>query len=372
MNIRATYYSSCPVRARAEARSSPPADPAARRRGEIKAGRGSLFENDQSAINAARKSVKRSRAPHCELSTRGSKGFTLIELLVVIAIISILIALLLPAVQSAREAARRTQCKNNLMQLGLALQNYEMAHEVLPPGTVNLTGPIKQPTLAQLVEAAGGTGTSAGAAPSTLTDYQFGWIVQILPFIERRNIYNHFNFMDSVYDATNSAASSQSISVLHCPSDRSGAANNQSSYAGCHNDVEAPIDVDNNGVLYLNSAVTFDAILDGSSNTIFAGEKLFTDDDLSYASGTRSTLRNTGTLINSTALGGASGALSIALANPGAEFESTRVGGFSSRHAGGAYFVFGDSSVRFVSENINAKTLQFLANRADGEMVSDF
>src|SRR5216684_1150993 len=76
------------------------------------------------------------------ISHSHSHGFTLIELLVVIAIIAVLIALLLPAVQAAREAARRAQCVNNLMQLGIALQNYESAHEVLPPGVVNETGPI--------------------------------------------------------------------------------------------------------------------------------------------------------------------------------------------------------------------------------------
>ena len=89
-----------------------------------------------------------------------SSGFTLIELLVVIAIIAVLIALLLPAVQAAREAARRAQCVNNLMQLGIAMQNYESSHEMLPPGVVNLTGPIlDQPK-----------------------GYHFGWLVQILPY----------------------------------------------------------------------------------------------------------------------------------------------------------------------------------------------
>ena len=86
-------------------------------------------------------------------------GFTLIELLVVIAIIAVLIALLLPAVQAAREAARRAQCCNNLMQLGIAIQNYESSHKMLPPGVVNLTGPIlDQPK-----------------------GYHFGWLVQVLP-----------------------------------------------------------------------------------------------------------------------------------------------------------------------------------------------
>ena len=93
---------------------------------------------------------------------RRPTGFTLIELLVVIAIIAILIALLLPAVQQAREAARRVSCKNNLMQIGLALHSYELSHEVLPPGVVETESPIKQ-------EAEG---------------YHISWYAQLLPYIE--------------------------------------------------------------------------------------------------------------------------------------------------------------------------------------------
>src|SRR4051794_7292339 len=79
----------------------------------------------------------------CDAPTRKPRGFTLIELLVVIAIISVLIALLLPAIQAAREAARRVQCVNNLMQLGIGLHNYEASYEVLPPGVIDPTGPIQ-------------------------------------------------------------------------------------------------------------------------------------------------------------------------------------------------------------------------------------
>ena len=129
-------------------------------------------------------------------SSRAS-AFTLIELLVVIAIISVLIALLLPAVQAAREAARRAQCFNNLMQLGIALQNYESPHEVFPPGVVNLTGPIlDQPK-----------------------GYHFGWLVQILPYCEMRNIYNHFNYKVGLYDTQNLTNRTNLVRGFLCPSD---------------------------------------------------------------------------------------------------------------------------------------------------------
>ena len=97
---------------------------------------------------------------------RKQSGFTLIELLVVIAVISTLIAMLLPAVQAVREASRRALCLNNLMQLGIALQNYESSHEVFPPGVVNDTGPVlDQPK-----------------------GYHYSWLVRILPYCEMRNI----------------------------------------------------------------------------------------------------------------------------------------------------------------------------------------
>src|SRR5262249_37290007 len=146
-----------------------------------------------------------------------SAGFTLIELLVVIAIIAVLIAMLLPAVQQAREAARRTQCKNNLMQLGLALQNYLGAHQVLPPGTQDKSGPIQS-------KENGG--------------YHMGWLTQILPYLDQQNVYEHIDLNKSVYDPANLPVRQHRISTFVCPTDsyafKPGPA--LTSYYGVHND----------------------------------------------------------------------------------------------------------------------------------------
>ena len=175
------------------------------------------------------------------------RAFTLIELLIVIAIIAILIALLLPAIQAAREQARRTQCTNNLLQLGLALGNYASTHTVLPPGVVNATGPIA----------------------NLPNGYHHGWTVQILPYLGQNNIYNRINIGESVYANSNQTVRGVHVSTFVCPSDgRPGLI----SYAGCHHDVEAAIAADNHGVLYLNSRVRFDDITDGSAQTILLGE----------------------------------------------------------------------------------------------------
>ncbi len=283
-------------------------------------------------------------------------GFTLIELLVVIAIIAVLIALLLPAVQSAREAARRAQCCNNLMQMGLALQSYESAHEALPPGVVNATGPVlDQPK-----------------------GYGFGWMTQVLPYMEMKNVYNHFNLRIGLYEPENSTTRTNLVRSFLCPSDGGPSRDKNrvamTNYVGVHHDVEAPIDADNHGVLFLNSAVRYEDITDGSSQTLFVGEKLNDGLDLGWASGTRASLRNTGLNVNRMPRPGRAAAAqnfgpgdeAAALAKLGTpEF----VGGFASNHPGGSNFVFGDGSVRFIKSSIAAKVLQRLANRADGETI---
>ena len=282
---------------------------------------------------------------------RSRRGFTLIELLVVIAIIAILISLLLPAVQQAREAARRTQCRNNLVQLVLAMHNYEMAYEMLPPGTINPTGPIK----------------------SIPSGYHMSWLVQLLPYVDQESVYRHIDFTVGAYDPKNMKTRGVILPTFLCPSDPGiGSSNNgrvaQTNYAGCHNDSEAPIEVDNNGVLFLNSSIRYRQITDGASNTIMIGETSYNGLSLGWMSGTRATLRNTSGINVETSQQFAPGGRAGLPLVPG----PTVVGGFSSPHVGGAQFAFADGSVHFISENIDRATFKHLGNRADGALPGQF
>ncbi len=286
------------------------------------------------------------------------RGFTLVELLVVIAIIGVLVALLLPAVQAAREAARRMSCVNNLSQLILATQNYQLAFQVYPPGSIDDQGPIK----------------------NVAQGYHHNWISQILPYLEEQNTYKHIDFSVGVYDPKNEQVRQVGIEILSCPSSPHNF--NQdiwlSTYAGCHNDLEAPIDVDNNGVFSLNSSIRPIDVTDGLSHTIFIGEKYSEpEQDLGWMSGTRATLRNTGSLLNSDRPNSRrydqipldeEDATSQAALAAGIAPELF-VGGFSSPHPGGVNFAFGDASVRFMSGSTPLATLQQLAHRADGKLL---
>ena len=204
------------------------------------------------------------------------RGFSLIEMMVVITIIAILIAMLLPAVQQAREAARRVQCKNNLVQIGISMHTYSQSFEMLPPGSVNPTGPIVNEPYG----------------------YHMSWVVQILAHMDQGALFQQFNFDGGAYDPDNPPPSM--IPAFVCPSDPydwGSAAVMPTSYAGVTGGWDVAIDVDNEGLLFLNSSVSYREIRDGASNTLMVGERRLDDfeqQDLGYYSGTGATLRHTG------------------------------------------------------------------------------
>jgi prepilin-type N-terminal cleavage/methylation domain-containing protein/prepilin-type processing-associated H-X9-DG protein len=278
------------------------------------------------------------------------RGFTLVELLVVIAIIGILVALLLPAIQAAREAARRTSCLNNVVQLGLAVHNYEFNHESLPAGVIDPKGPIRNEPQGQHVS----------------------WIVQILPFMEETVLYRHFDIAAGAYAGVNAKVRATRVGILMCPSSPSEEKNEAgtaafTSYAGCYNDVEAPIDVNNHGLLFLNSHVRMDEIYDGSSKTLLLSEKFIRNDDLGWVSGTRSTLRNT-TKINEPKP--KFGQSQMEATNKEQEVaDSLIVGGYGSYHPGGVNCAFADGSAHFIADSIDLEVWRLCGNRSDGEIT---
>ena len=339
---------------------------------------------------------------------RISRGFTLLELLVVIFIIAILISILLPAVQQAREAARRTQCQNNLLQLGVAFRHYNMTHSVLPSGCVNPTGPV----FAEPFD-------PASADPP---GYRVGWVPQLLPFIGEAGIFSQIDFVNldrsflsaqelaqldppdtspngSPVDAAVTddsegmmrgamglggavpaspqplaSRSLPELTWLKCPSSwQSG--RGFSSYAGCQNSIEKTIDVDSDGLLYLNSSESLDSIPDGASCTLLAGEHILTNGGWFF--GDRGTLRNGGHLEaysrttpqQSGLMSGNSGTMDEEQRQKLME-EKLRVGTFGSHHPYHVGFVFADGSVRIISRQVSAEVFAKLINRKDAQTVS--
>jgi prepilin-type N-terminal cleavage/methylation domain-containing protein len=301
-------------------------------------------------------------------------AFTLVELLVVIAIIGVLVALLLPAVQAAREAARRSQCASHLSQLILAVHSYEMAHGCYPPGTLDAKGPVAN-------------------AP---TGYHHNWIVQILPYIEEQNAWNAIDKKVGVYDPKHAPVVASPPPILTCPSGTVAASASLSCYAGVHHDSEMPINTNDNGVFFLNSRVRYDDVTDGSSHTLFIGEKLPDTWDLHWMSGTRATLRNIDVAVpvgawtyrkglpepgepGQGAVPPADGTAAPAAPPPAAAAPPAPilpgnplyVGGFAGPHPNGALFARGDGGVQFVVVSTAPAVLQQLANRnrRDGKIL---
>ena len=313
------------------------------------------------------------------------RGFTLIELLVVIAIIAILIALLLPAVQQAREAARRSTCKNNLKQIGLALHNYHDTHKVFPPGWVIPKCP----------------GVSDGDHRNIR--YQPAWGFYILPFLDQSAIYNMQDFeMRQACPPPSPASSSdigildppstanamdQPLEVFSCPSDvketKGAGGFGTASYAsnrGNDNNGGQSISFSRlNGIFWTNSNCQMRDIIDGTSNTIMVGEVSW---DQYYGWGSGSNIKR-GALwagfgelkfddmvsrnVNVTR------PINLSRApDPGNDND-----GFGSMHEGGAHFLFADGSVHFLSENIDSGsgttgTYQKLGVKDDREVVGEY
>jgi prepilin-type N-terminal cleavage/methylation domain-containing protein len=304
-----------------------------------------------------------------QIQARRARGFTLIELLVVIAIIAILIALLLPAVQQAREAARRTQCKNNLKQIGLALHNYADTHRVFPPGWIAVNE-FGMPSAHE--------GTSGVA-----------WGTCILPYMEQANIYSLFNASRPLTDPVNATFLRSQIPGYKCPSDPQqdyfaiqeeggGAVLAELPIAnyigvfgteeldGCENSPgTAPVlangTCQGNGVFYHNSRTGIASITDGTSNTLLIGERK-TRKDLDWFTSWPGMIAE-----GEEAFQRVCGSADHTPNDPHHHFDD-----FSSHHTGGAQFCLGDGSVRFISENIDRGTYQSLATIQGGEVVGEF
>lgn len=270
------------------------------------------------------------------------KGFTLIELLVVLAIIGVLVALLLPAVQQAREAARRTSCKSQMRQLALALHNYHEAHSILPPGSIVF-------------------------GPSFMTLSGWGWSAMVLPYYDQAALYSRINFNYGTAVGGNRAIIGSPLPFLQCPSDtQPGQIPVQ--IPGHPDAIVATGNyVGSEGVLRAMSDTRLSAVTDGLSQTLLVGERTFQpslNGYCAYTSGWCGIISESDIYIfDSTPYVAA--VASQRLNSPGST-------AFSSRHLGGVYFALCDGSARFVSENIDAQVFQSLGTPSGGEVIGDF
>ncbi|UUO08496.1 DUF1559 domain-containing protein [Blastopirellula sp. J2-11] len=282
---------------------------------------------------------------------RTRHAFTLVELLVVIAIIGVLIALLLPAVQQAREAARRMTCTNHLKQIGLAMHNYHDTHLSFPP-------------------AFGGQPVYRG----------WGWGVFIMPFVEQTALHDAIDPNENIFPTSVTSGSTGGdlrilmqtpITGYRCPSDIGpdintnrgsfGTSNyvgvwGSSSTGGHHTDP-------GNGVLYNGSKTKFRDVTDGTTNVLLVGERAYNNKP------------HKGAIyggVNSDVSAGWASVMWATYDSAAMRLNGTEAWAYSSHHPGGAQFVFCDGSVHFVSETVNGTTWQLLAERGSGIVKSDY
>jgi prepilin-type N-terminal cleavage/methylation domain-containing protein/prepilin-type processing-associated H-X9-DG protein len=315
---------------------------------------------------------------------RRSRGFTLIELLVVIAIIAVLIALLLPAVQAAREAARRSQCVNNLKQMGLALANYETSNSSYPPGSIKY---------------------GAGTLTDCTVQRHHTMFALMLPFMEQSTIWSSINFNLPAVDTTspyglgnangaasNSTGYNQKVASYLCPSDNqqpfspgSTPGYPQTSYAGVlgNDDVyhwfngcpaSPSPQIASDGMFNADYTYRVADVTDGLSNTLYMGEtsRFKNDPDGNFfydwsTDGWYGSAVPTVTRINSLALtiarpnapfltpepGGDATFFQNWWQDPALQLQNMGQWGFRSQHPGGVNFLFGDGSVHFIKDSIN-------------------
>ena len=292
------------------------------------------------------------------------RGLTLIELLVVLAVIGVLIALLLPAVQGAREAMRRAACLNNLKQVGIALHNYHGVHEAFPPGYCS-RGLTRDPGSIEV-----GRG--------------WGWGTFLLNGLDQAPLYNAINFESSMTDLTVQMVLQTNLGVFLCPSNpdqgparprRIGATNLRfelaaSGYvasAGLKDPEEDP--ESNDGVFYRNNSVGLRDITDGSSATLAVGELSKNLADAAWAGAVPGYIVCPNPSWSGSTTCEPASMLVLGLASRPLACPAARPGNFWSLHPGGANFLLADGSTRFIRATIAAEAFAALATRAGSDPV---
>jgi prepilin-type N-terminal cleavage/methylation domain-containing protein len=290
-------------------------------------------------------------------------GFTLVELLVVIAIIAVLVALLLPAVQQAREAARRTSCRNNLKQIGLALHNYISSFVSFPPGSTSVI--------------------DYGVWSSNPSQYHLhSWASLILPNLDQTNLYNQVNYNVSALDPQNISAASQKITAYRCVSFTGQDYSNEPLYVALspkyaiRNYVAIGATTVGNlwkmpdGVIYSQSTTRPGDITDGMSQTVLVAETREQNASVWIDGGTASLTSRNYDDGNPPSYSGGVIAINFTPYYSAAGQGIDCLWAASSFHTGGANHLLGDGSVRFFSQNISANVYDALVTRGGGETIS--